>query len=125
MSGRPRDGIAHAPKQRDDGAAPIIPKVDAIPTEMIYENEILTLLFGFGTLIFVVSNFSRLRQLPHALLLLTGFAMLLPGWAATLFDQLFWGELFNTIEHVAYAGGVTMLALWTLWVAFPRNRKPL
>jgi hypothetical protein len=92
---------------------------------MIYENEILTLLFGFGTLIFVVSNLSRLRQLPHALLLLTGFAMLLPGWAATLFDQLFWGELFNAIEHVAYAGGVTMLALWTLWVAFPRNRKPL
>ncbi len=88
------------------------------------ENEILTLLFGLGTLIFVVSNFTRLRRLRHASLFLTGYALLLPGWAATLFDQsLPWADLVNAIEHVAYASGIMILTLWTILIVYPSEER--
>ncbi len=91
---------------------------------MNYENEILTLFLGLGTLIFVVSNFSRLRRLRHAFLFLTGFVLLLPGWTATLFDQsASWGDAFNTIEHLSYAGAVCVLAVWTIRIAYPREGR--
>lgn len=90
---------------------------------MIYENEIMTLLFGLGTLVFVVANIKRLRSFPHGGLFLTAFCMVLPGWMATLFDQLFWGELFNAIEHVSYAAAMTLFALWTYLVTSPREQN--
>lgn len=89
---------------------------------MIDQSEILTLLFGIGTLVFVVTNIRRLRSFPQASLFLTAFAMVLPGWMATLFDQLFWGELFNAIEHVSYAGAMTLFALWTYLVTSSERR---
>lgn len=90
---------------------------------MIYENEILTLLFGLGTFVFAALNLGRLRSIPHGGLFLTGFCMVLPGWMATLFDQLFWGELFNAIEHVAYALAMVIFALWTWLVVVPERRR--
>lgn len=91
---------------------------------MVYEIELLTLLFGLGTLGFVITNIRRIRLLPHAGLFLIAFAMVLPGWAATLFEKFFWGELFNAIEHVAYAGAMTLFALWTYLVTSNGKRRP-
>lgn len=83
---------------------------------MDYQIEILTLLFGLGTLGFVVSNLGRLRRFPSWGLFLTGFAMLLPGWTATLFDRMRYGEVFDALEHVAYSAGLFVLAVWAIQV---------
>jgi len=85
---------------------------------MISEYELLTFLFGVSTLVFVSLNIRRLRTFPQAGLFLAAFVMVLPGWVATMFEHLFWGELFNAIEHVSYAGAMTLFALWTWQVTF-------
>lgn len=91
---------------------------------MDYQIEILTLLFGLGALGFAMSNLGRLKGIPAWGTFLTGFAMLQIGWIATLFDRTRYGEVFDAIEHVAYSGGILVLAFWTGVVFRRKDDRP-
>ena len=79
---------------------------------MVQENEVIVLLLGVGVLIFALTNRARLKHLPSPRLLLTGFCVLLLGWALTVLEEFLWGEELNVVEHLCYAGSAILVLVW-------------
>ena len=87
---------------------------------MVQENELIGLILGVGVLIFILANHSRLRSLPAAKILLASYYFLLLGWALTVLEGFFWGQVLNLVEHICYAVSALLLAVW-VWQG--RGRK--
>jgi len=91
------------------------------------ENEVVMLLLGVGVLLFMLLRWPQLKQLPAAPLLILGFSILLSGWSATVLEGLFaedsfYYQLFNSLEHVCYAGSAVLIVWWS-WRAFAVSRE--
>ena len=86
----------------------------------MYENEIVTLLLGMGTLFFVANNWGKLSQLPAFARLITGFGLLFVGWIFTILEGYFWPVFLNTAEHICYAASSVFVLLWC-WKIFVRG----
>jgi len=90
---------------------------------MLKENELVAFILGASVLIFlVVPRLSRLRlqEFPSWRLFLGAFCAYVAGWAFTVLEGP-WGSsatarlvytLFNSMEHVCYAAGSVLFALW-------------
>ena len=92
---------------------------------MYHENEVVMLILGLGTLVFIFLNYTQLKRLPSAFLLLTSFVVLLVGWLATVLEGFFLADFFNYLEHSAYALSSVLLMVWCWKTRHPRSGKSL
>jgi hypothetical protein len=87
---------------------------------MIQENEAITLLLGLGGLIFILANRLQLKHLPASKIFIAGYYVLLAGWALTILEGFFWGEILNLIEHICYTSSAVLMAVWS-WMVFGKE----
>ncbi len=89
---------------------------------MVQENEIITLLLGVGTVIFVIANHSRLRELPSSNILINGVYVLFAGWILTILEGFFLKQLLNLLEHTCYSIGAVLMAVWC-WKIYKKKQS--
>ena len=87
---------------------------------MMYENEIVTLLLGTGTLYVIVDHWGEIKRIPAYKRLMTGFFLLFLGWIATILEGFLWPEFLNILEHSCYALSAIFVLLWC-WKVFARG----
>ncbi len=81
---------------------------------MVQENEIITLILGVGTLLFVVFNRRPLRSVAHSKLLLSALIVAFWAWVLTNVEAYIWFDFVNCLEHICYAVSSVLLAVWCL-----------
>ena len=81
---------------------------------MIQENEVITLILGVGTLVFVAFNRRALRRVAHSQILIAALIVTFWGWAFTNLEAVIWFDLINCLEHICYAVSSVLLAVWCL-----------
>ncbi len=79
---------------------------------MIQENEVIMLVLGVGVLIFIISNYARLKPYPSIHILIAGFCFSLLGWSLTVAEGFLLGATLNVAEHLCYLFSVLCIALW-------------
>jgi hypothetical protein len=79
---------------------------------MFQENEIVMVILGSGTLIFISLYYNHVKRIPFSRLLLCSFCFLCAGWFATVLEGVFLGDLLNLLEHLSYATSSILLAAW-------------
>ncbi|MFO8132616.1 MAG: hypothetical protein R6U10_01595 [Thermoplasmatota archaeon] len=84
---------------------------------MIEESEVVVLLLGLATLLFMTVNRRRLRRLPRLKVLASSFLLLLAGWTLTILEGFVLHEHLNLLEHACYAASALMIAGW-IWTVF-------
>ena len=89
---------------------------------MIQANEILNLILFLGVLFFILKNRPELNRLPALALLMGGFHMLVLAAALTIVEGFFWEAALNVLEHVCYAAGALLMAIWC-GLVFTRRRS--
>ena len=87
---------------------------------MIQENEIIMLLLGVGCFAFIVTNRSKMNQIPESKILVSSFYILTLGSVLTVIEGIFWNGLFNLLEHISYAVSSILLTVWC-WRIFARK----
>lgn len=80
--------------------------------EPVQQWEILLLLLAAGVVVFAVTNRPRLRRLPAYRALLAAFYLMTAGWAFTNVEGILLHDLTNMLEHLCYASGSVVLAVW-------------
>ncbi len=88
---------------------------------MIDHSEIITFLIGIGVLIFILVNYSELKRLPSAKILIAAFCVMLAGWTFTILEGFFWKNILNFAEHLSYAISSVLLAAWC-WRVFKKSK---
>lgn len=81
---------------------------------MIQENEVITLILGVGTLVFVAFNRRALRRVAHSQILIAALIVTFWAWAFTNLEAVIWEDLINCLEHICYAVSSVLLAVWCL-----------
>ena len=89
---------------------------------MLHENEIIMLGIGLAILVFVLINYSQLKHTPSFKLLFISYCLSTTGWLLTVLEGFFWGEYLNLLEHLCYASGTIMLAVWC-WIIPGKSRE--
>ena len=89
---------------------------------MFRENEAVMLLIGLGVLMFILTNYSRLKVLPASKVLVSAFLALLMGWILTITENFFLGDISNCLEHFCYAVSSILVAVWC-WRVFGRRKE--
>ncbi len=84
---------------------------------MMEQNEIIMLLLGIGCMIFILANGQKVRRIPAAKPLITGFYVLLAGYVLTILEGLFWKDFLNVLEHICYTASSILIAVWC-WKIF-------
>ena len=87
---------------------------------MISENEVVTLLLGIGVLVFIGINRMEFRRLPESKTLIAAVGMFMASWMFTVLEGFSWEGFLNFLEHVSYAGGSILVAIWC-WKLFGRK----
>ncbi len=89
---------------------------------ILHENEIVMAILGMGTLIFIFLNYHQVKRLPSSLTLLSSFYLLLAAWLLTVLEGIFWGEVFNFLEHLFYAVSSVLLLVWCYQTLHSKDR---
>ena len=69
---------------------------------MFQEGEIFNLILGVVSLVIVFYE-TRRREIPNFLLFFWGFFFVCSARLFTVIEGLFWGDIFNILEHFSYA----------------------
>lgn len=86
---------------------------------MFQESEIVNLLVGFGSVPVLVALGRRVGP-PRAGVLYAAFACILSGYVCTVAEGVFWPDLLNLVEHLAYAAAGCLFLAYALLL---RNRQ--
>ena len=89
---------------------------------MLYENEVLMFLLGLGVLIFILGNRARLKSIPASKVLIAAFLFFFASWIFTILEGFFLEELLNYLDHICYAVGSVVVAVWC-WKVFGRSKE--
>lgn len=84
---------------------------------MIYENEIVMLIFGIVVVIFIGLNYQKLKSLESIKILLTGFCLFFCAWVFSTAEGFFLENILNFFEHACYAAGAIVVLRW-LYTSF-------
>ncbi|MEW6076354.1 MAG: hypothetical protein AB1724_00935 [Thermodesulfobacteriota bacterium] len=79
---------------------------------MIHENEIIMLALGIAVFFFAMVNKTHLERTPGWKLLLFSYSIFLAGCVMTVFEDFFWPDVLNALEHLCYAVSTAALAVW-------------
>ena len=69
---------------------------------MFQEGEIFNLMLGVVTLVIVLYE-TRKREIPGFRMFFLGFFFVCSARFFTVVEGLFWGDVFNILEHFSYA----------------------
>ncbi|MBN1933283.1 MAG: hypothetical protein JW934_01390 [Anaerolineae bacterium] len=90
---------------------------------MVQESEILTLLLSIGVWAFIHTNRRALHALPLFRLLMLAYSAFFFAWVLTVLEGFLWPGLLNALEHIGYATGSMLVALWcwrvSIWKGDP------
>jgi len=89
---------------------------------MIQENEISSMLIGFGIIIYILFNSGRISRIPFSKFLQTSFLFLCAGYILTVAEGFFLSGFLNLMEHACYASS-SVFAAWWCYRVFPGSRK--
>lgn len=81
-------------------------------------SELVTLVLGSVSLIFVVINRQQIRNVPFYKFFLFSYIVLLTSWTFTVLEYFIWGDILNLLEHMGYMLSYVLLALWCWKVSF-------
>ena len=81
-------------------------------------SELVTLVLGCVSLIFVVINRQQIRNVPFYKFFLFSYILLLTSWTFTVLEYFIWGDILNLLEHMGYMLSYVLLALWCWKVSF-------
>lgn len=79
---------------------------------MPHEREIITLVFGAMTFVFLMVYRREIKHVAHFNLLVYAFCLICLGWTSTVLDNLILYHVLDLVEHASYALGMVGLALW-------------
>lgn len=79
---------------------------------MIHENEILMLLLGIAVLLFVLANYTKLKQLRSFWYLASSFIFSVFGWFFTILEGFMLPADLNTLEHLSYLISALFIVAW-------------
>ena len=79
---------------------------------MIRESELVTLLLALVLVFYLVASRQQVQRLPRYQVLLASLGSFLAGWILTVLEGFFLADLLNLLEHVGYASGALLLAVW-------------
>jgi hypothetical protein len=79
---------------------------------MLQESEVIQLLLGIGTLIFIMINRRRLAEVPDYRLLRISFYAVFLAWTTTVLEGFVFPDLLNLQEHAFYAVGTLGVSAW-------------
>ena len=79
---------------------------------MIPEDELLMLLMGLGTLVLILTNYSKISRIEGVYLFLAAFFFMFTGWCLTIIEAFFLYAVFNFFEHACYLVGSVFLTCW-------------
>lgn len=79
---------------------------------MLHANELVMLIIGIGTLLFILNNHHQLKRVPSSNILLGSFYLLVMGWFSTVMEGFLLESLLNYLEHFFYAASSILLAFW-------------
>jgi len=80
--------------------------------DLIQQNELITLLVGFGGVLYIVFNKTRLTRIPGFQILFSSYMILCAGWIFTVVEGFFLGSFVNALEHLCYAVSSILAAVW-------------
>lgn len=79
---------------------------------MVRENEIIMAVLSLGVLTFIYLNDVHLKRVEAFKLLFAGFCAFTAGWILTVLEGFFFETVLNLMEHMCYAAGGILLAVW-------------
>jgi hypothetical protein len=80
----------------------------------LYDGEMLELLLGVGTVVFILAYRRRLEDMPDYRLLRLAFVAVFVSWVATVAEAFALPNLLNIVEHVFYTAGTLGLCAWVV-----------
>ncbi|MFC1809078.1 hypothetical protein ACFL3D_03035 [Candidatus Omnitrophota bacterium] len=80
---------------------------------MIEESEAILFILATAVFIWMLINRKCLAQIPCAIFLKTSYYVLYLGFACTVLEGLFLGEVLNHVEHICYALSMVLVAVWS------------
>ena len=89
---------------------------------MIQANEIIMVVLGLGVLVFMFMNYSNLERIPSFRVLAIAFCTFVTGWLLTVLEGFFWLAYLNFLEHMCYAAGAIIMAMW-FWNVFGKTEE--
>ncbi len=84
-------------------------------------SEIIVLIIGIITLLFIKNNYQNIKKLPSFRYFLISFYLVLTGWFLSILEGFFLHRTLNMLEHTFYALSSISLAIWCYRV-FVRGR---
>lgn len=81
---------------------------------MVQENELITMLLGFGILLFLIANRAHFIRVPSRRLLTISLLLFLTSWVSTVLEDFLWAVFLNLIEHISNLLGTLLLVVW-IW----------
>lgn len=79
---------------------------------MLYENEIVMLVFGFVVTLFIWRHYQQIRNIKFSKILLLGFYLLFAAWTLSSLEEIFWEKYLNILEHLCYTCSSIAIAIW-------------
>ena len=90
---------------------------------MVNDKELIMLLFGIGTCLYIGISRDAVRTIPGWRLLVTGFFLTFSGWFFTIAEGFFFPRVFNCFEHIGYTGGALCMTVWCFQKVPHRNSE--
>jgi hypothetical protein len=81
---------------------------------LIEEAELIVLLLGLGVGIFIIINYSKIKEIPKLGILLTSLTFFSIGWGFTVLEGFLYPDVLNLMEHLCYTLGSLAIVIWIL-----------
>lgn len=88
---------------------------------MMFESELLMLVLAICVVIFSVIQFKNIRKIPDYKILMSSYYCLFAGIFVTVFENFYYPEISNIVEHFCYT--VSSLFLFAWCYRLKKNRK--
>ena len=79
---------------------------------MVPEKELIMLIIGMGTSLYLLFTRDAIAGIPGARLLLTGFFLTISGWFFTCADSFLALRFVRFFEFIGYTGGAVCVTVW-------------
>jgi hypothetical protein len=90
---------------------------------MIEESELVLFILGIVSFIFIITNYSKLKQIPAFSIFMLSSGILLIAWFCTVFEAVFLYDFLNLVEHICYLSSSIMILIWIIFVIKARRSE--
>jgi hypothetical protein len=89
---------------------------------MVETSEVITLILGVISLLFVCLNIQQIGKVPFFSLFFLSYIIMIMSWTATVLEGFIWSVFFNFLEHTEHLLSSVLLASWC-WKIALRNKN--